>query len=205
LKLIGLTGGIATGKSTISKMIKDFGLTVVDADILAREVVSPGSFGLKALVQVFGHEILKEEKSNLELDRTKLGQKLFGDPDCRRVVENIVHPLIQWRAKQEFDILRRQGEKIVFYDAALIFEKDLHSSFDHVVVVHTGRDSEALQVQIRRLMERDKVNLKTAQERIDVQMPMADKIKGAHFLIDNSQNLKKSEEQVKDLIQKLLQ
>jgi dephospho-CoA kinase len=204
VKRIGLTGGIATGKSTISKMIKDFGLPLVDADILAREVVGPGTFGLRALVQVFGNDILKKGKDFSELDRAKLGQKLFSDPDCRRVVENITHPLIQWRAKQEFEILRRKGEKLVFYDAALIFEKNLNKNFDHVVVVHTGTGEKALQIQIDRLMSRDNLSLVIANERLDAQMPMADKIKGANFLINNSESLKKTEEQVKDLIQRLL-
>jgi dephospho-CoA kinase len=204
MKLIGLTGGIATGKSTVSKMLQDVGLVVVDADVLAREVVSPGSFGLKALVQVFGKEILKNHNSKFELDRPQLAQKLFSDPDCRRVVENIIHPLIQWRAKEEFEILKRQGEKIVFYDAALIFEKELHKNFDHVIVVHTGTGQSAAETQIQRLASRDKINFEVAQERIKTQMPMGEKIKGASFLIDNSEALHKTEEQVKALIQKLL-
>ena len=204
MKRIGLTGGIATGKSTISKMIKDLGLSLIDADILAREVVGPGSFGLRALVQVFGNDNLKNGKEFSELDRAKLSQKLFSDPDCRRVVENITHPLIQWRAKQEFEILSRRGEKLVFYDAALIFEKNLNKNFDHVVVVHTGTDEKALKIQIDRLMSRDNLSLIIAKERLSAQMPMAGKIKGANFLINNSESLKKTEEQVKDLIQKLL-
>ena len=114
MKLIGLTGGIATGKSTVSKMIRDLGLTVIDADILAREVVEPGSFGLKALVQIFGKDILKNNGGVSELDRRLLAKKLFDDADCRRVVENITHPLIQWRAAQEFRRHFGLGRKYYF-------------------------------------------------------------------------------------------
>jgi dephospho-CoA kinase len=204
MKVIGLTGGIATGKTTVSNLIKDLGLPLVDADILAREVVGPGSFGLKALVEVFGSEILKKSGASFELDRPKLAQKLFSDPSCRLVVENIVHPLIQWRANQEFGALKNQGKKIVFYDAALIFEKELHLKLHSVIVVHTGHQLEAaLKIQIQRLMARDKLSFEKAKERVNSQMPMADKIKAANHLIDNSEGPKKTEEQVRELIRRL--
>ncbi len=195
MKVIGLTGGIGTGKSTVSKIILDLGLPVLDADVFAREVVESGSFGLKALVQVFGNEILQ---SKGELDRSKLGQKLFSDPGCRRVVENILHPLIQWRAKQEIERLRCEGKKIVFYDAALIFEKDLVKNFDFVVVVHTPEEE-----QIKRVMARDKLTLEQIKERINSQIPMAHKISKAHFLIDNSGSQAQTQEQVRAFLRVL--
>jgi dephospho-CoA kinase len=197
MKLIGLTGGIATGKSTVSKMIHDLGHKVIDADVLAREVVQSGSFGLEALVHVFGTDILTK---NHELNREVLREKLFSDKDCRRVVENITHPLIQWRAKQEFANLESKGETLVFYDAALIFEKNLMNNFDYILVAHTPSD-----IQIKRLMSRDKVDEKTAVQRISSQWPLDKKKEGAHYLIDNGTTLAETEKQTRDLIEKLKQ
>ena len=195
MNLIGLTGGIATGKSSVSKMIQAKGLPVIDADFLAREVVSPGSFGQKALVQVFGPGILSGE----ELNRKLLGQKLFADPVCRRVVENITHPLIQWRAKQEFAALEKAGHEIIFYDAALLFEKSLTKNFNLIVVVHAPE-----KIQIDRLIERDKISKTEAEQRVNTQMPMAKKIAEAHLLIDNGGTLKQTESQVEEILSKLL-
>jgi dephospho-CoA kinase len=195
MKLIGLTGGIATGKSTVSSMIRALGLRVIDADILAREVVVEGSFGLKALVQFFGNKILSAQ----ELNRKALAQTLFGDPDARRVIENIIHPLIQWRAKREIELLRQSGERICFYDAALIFEKQLSKNFEAVIVVHTDP-----QTQIRRLSERDKIGIADATERLKSQMPIEAKCKEADYLIDNSRSLKETESQVKTVVEELL-
>jgi dephospho-CoA kinase len=198
MKVIGLTGGIATGKSTVSKIIQDEGLVVVDADILAREVVSEGSFGLRALVQIFGDEIVNRKGEKVALDRNLLAQKLFSDPECRRVIENITHPLIQWRAKQEIERLGRQGEKIVFYDAALIFEKDLAKNFDRVVVVNANPEE-----QKKRLMNRDGLDFLVAEKKIETQMPMSKKVAAADFVIDNSGSVQQTKEQVRRLLDKL--
>jgi len=198
MKLIGLTGGIATGKSTVSKMLRDLGLTVIDADVLAREVVEPGSFGLRALVQVFGFEILKNSGGVSELDRGLLSRKLFDDVNCRRVVENITHPLIQWRASQEFRKHFNLGENIIFYDAALIFEKNLRDKFNSILVVHTTPE-----IQIQRLKEREKIDHTHAKKRISSQIPISEKISGANHLIDNNGNLSQTKEQVIELIKKL--
>lgn len=200
MKLIGLTGGIATGKSTVSKMIRDLGLTVIDADILAREVVEPASFGLKALVQIFGKDILKNIGGVSELDRRLLAKRLFDDADCRRVVENITHPLIQWRAAQEFRRHFSLGENIIFYDAALIFEKNLKDKFTSILVVHTTPE-----IQVERLKGREKLETTFAKQRIDAQLPIAEKISAADHLIDNGGTVSQTLEQVKELIKKLRQ
>lgn len=198
MKLIGLTGGIATGKSTVSKMIRDLGLTVIDADILAREVVATGSFGLRALVQIFGKEILKNNGGVSELDRRILSQKLFDDANCRRIVENITHPLIQWRAAQEFRKHFNLGENIIFYDAALIFEKNLRDKFTSILVVHTTPE-----IQIERLKGREKLEDIHIQKRLSSQLPISEKMASADHLIDNNGSMAQTLEQVKELIKKL--
>lgn len=194
MKLIGLTGGIATGKSLVSGILRDQGLDVVDADVLAREVVLPGSFGLRALVQVFGVEILNDGN----LDRSKLRQKIFSDNNARLVVERIVHPLIQWRSFQEFQRLIKAGRKLAFYDAALIFEKDMVSLFDLVTVVNAPSP-----LQLERLIARDKMDRESAMRLISSQWPMEKKIAGAHFVIENGGSLSDVKKAVSDFLDKL--
>ncbi|CAM6001619.1 unnamed protein product [Sphagnum balticum] len=195
MKLIGLTGGIATGKSTVSQLILGRGLEVIDADDLAKEVVVPNSFGLRALVQVFGKGILQKTG---ELDRTALRKKIFEEPQARLVVEAITHPLIQWRAKQEIERLRQKQVAFAFYDASLIFEKNLVDQFDHILVVHTTQD-----VQLQRLITRDKISKDSALKALGAQWPVEKKMNLAHFLIDNNGTPEKTKEQVEDLLKKL--
>lgn len=194
MKWIGITGGIATGKSAVTKIIQDLGLVVIDADVLAREVVEKGSFGFRALVQIFGDQIVS---SDGVLQREELGKIIFQDGKARLILEKILHPLIQWRALQEKMVLEAQGHKIAFYDAALIFEKDLSSKFDSVIVVKTDFD-----IQKKRLMERSKISEAEAEKRIAAQLSLEEKIKKAHYVIDNNDDLKKTRIQIKDLLEK---
>jgi len=195
MKIIGLTGGMATGKSTVTKMLQDESMKVVDADLLAREVVLPGSFGLRSLREIFGPGIIQGE----ELNRTLLRQKIFEDPGARKVVENILHPLIQWRARSEFKALSKLGCQVVFYDAALIFEKNMMNKFDAVVVVHTNPE-----VQLSRLMERDKLSRERAERILSSQWPIAEKKAASHFSIDNNGTWEETARQVKELVQRLV-
>jgi len=173
--------------------MRDQGYTVLDADILAREVTQPGSFGLEALVQVFGKDILK---NNVELDRGLLARRIFDDEKSRRVVERITHPLIQWRAAQEIKRHGDQGEQIIFYDAALIFEKGLQGKFFKILVVHCPAET-----QIRRLVERDKISPEQAQKRLLAQMPIVEKIPLADYLVDNGGSLADTKKQVATVIE----
>jgi dephospho-CoA kinase len=193
-KLIGLTGGIATGKSLVSQALRSKGVPVLDADEFAREVVAPGTFGLRAIVQIFGKEVLDGES----LNRQALGNKIFQDERARSVLERITHPLIQWRARREFEAFANQGEPIVFYDAALIFEKNLTSLFDAVAVV-----SAPPEVQLKRLMHRDKISETEAKRRIDCQWPLEKKVAAAQFVIDNSGSSEATHKQVSELLNQL--
>jgi dephospho-CoA kinase len=195
MKWIGLTGGIASGKSAVTAILRAEGFTVVDADQLAREVVQPGSFGLRSVTQVFGRGVLSK---NLELDRTSLGREIFADAQKREWLEHILHPLIRWRALEERMALSRMGLSMAFYDAALIYERKLDPEFDAVVVVTTSPE-----IQVDRLMHRDKITLAEAQKRIDAQMPLAEKAAKAHHVIDNSKSLEQTKDQVLLLLRKL--
>ena len=195
MKLIGLTGGIATGKSTVSKALRDLGMCVIDADELAREVVEPHTFGLISVVENFGIQILK---SNGVLDRSKLGEIIFSDRESRERLERITHPLIQWRSLQEQGVCRGRGDGLVFYDAALIYEKDLVGQFDSVVVVHTSSET-----QIKRMLSRDKISSEEAGKRIQSQIPISEKVKRADFLIDNEGSIEMTRHQVSQFIEKL--
>lgn len=214
MKWIGLTGGIATGKSTVTKIIQDLGGAVVDADVLAREVVGPGSFGLEGLIQVFGPGVLKSRsgtggaisnsaggaagKEKDPLDREALGAMIFSDPEKKRWLENLLHPLIQWRAQQEKLILERSGAQVAFYDAALIYEKNLSKNFDKVIVVSCTSEQ-----QLERLIKRNGLSSSEAKKRLSVQMPPDEKVRLADEVIDNSGSLASTRDQVERLLRKL--
>jgi dephospho-CoA kinase len=193
-KLIGLTGGIATGKSLVSQTLRAKGAPVLDADLFAREVVEPGTFGLRAIVQVFGPSILDGDG----LNRKALGTRIFEDERARLVLERIIHPLIQWRAQREIEELRKSGEGLVFYDAALIFEKNMKAMFDSVVVVNAP-----LELQLKRLVNRDKISEVEARKRLAAQWPLEKKVSEADFVIDNSGSTEATQKQVGELLKKL--
>ncbi len=195
MKWIGITGGIASGKSTVTKMIQDLGFSVIDADVLAREVVLPGTFGLKALVQQFGLEILS---ANQELNRSRLGQIIFQNQQKRVLLERILHPLIQWRALEERLLLERSGLAVAFYDAALIYEKELAHKFDGVILVDAAPD-----VQKKRLIARNNISTEDAVSRIAAQIPLEKKKQLANFVIDNSGDYQATEKQVRLVLEKI--
>ncbi|MDZ4678000.1 MAG: dephospho-CoA kinase [Oligoflexia bacterium] len=199
MKIIGLTGGIASGKSTVSKMLRDEGQVVIDADKLAREVVEPRSFGLKCISETFGEEVLngKSFASGGALNRSALREIVFSDERSRQTLERITHPLIQWRARCEFQFHERSGCKLLFYDAALIYEKDLVSHFSEVMVVHTTSD-----IQLKRLMSRDKIKAEEALKRVATQWPLEKKMELADILIDNNFSVEETRKQVVSLLNK---
>ncbi len=202
MKWIGITGGIATGKSTVTRIIQDLGGVVVDADQLAREVVAPGTFGLASLVQAFGTGIIISSATNGSkssvLDRAALAKIIFTDPEKRATVERLLHPLIQRRALEEREKLSSRGLPRAFYDAALIFEKGLKDRFDAVVLV-----SAPFELQRARLMKRDGLSAADAELRILAQMPLAEKISMADFVIENDGVEANARRQVIELLRKL--
>lgn len=192
MKWIGLTGGIACGKSTVSHKLKKKGFPVVDADEIAREVVKPGTAGLKSVVQEFGEGVVTLAG---ELDRKKLGQLVFGRVEQRKKLESILHPLIQTETLRRRTELENRGEPVGIYDIPLLFEIHAESQFDYIIVVTCSREQ-----QKQRLKNRNHLSEKEIEERLAAQIPLAVKEKAAHFVFDNSRDEKNLEEELARLI-----
>jgi len=194
--LAGLTGGIATGKSTVSTMFAHLGAKIVDADLLAREVVMPGQAALVEIVREFGPEVLAPDGS---LDRKRVGAIVFGDAQKRKRLEEITHPAIRVRQQRILSVYEEEAfEGIVIWDAALLIESSGAKGMDRVVVVITDPDTE-----LSRLMARDGFSEEDARRRIGSQMPLAEKVKVADYVIDNSGPRSETERLVKDVYRAL--
>lgn len=189
---IGLTGGIASGKSTVARMLRDAGLHLLDADVIAREVVEPGTPALEAIVEAFGPDILTPEGT---LDRGALGARVFGDDEALATLNGIVHPAVGTRTAELLDAARERGEPLVIYDAALLVENKIYRMMDGLIVVALPRES-----QRARLMARDGLDAKAADARIDSQMPLEEKVAVADWVIDNAGSLENTRDQVNALI-----
>lgn len=177
MRVFGLTGGLASGKSTVAKRLRALGVQVLDADEIAREVVVPGSDGLAAVVEAFGPPVLAADGS---LDRAKLAERVFNDPAERGRLNAILHPRIGAATATKLDELRAHGADLVCYEAALLVENGLVDAFRPLVVVAVPED-----VQVARAMARDASTEGQARARIAAQMPLATKIAAADFVIDN--------------------
>ena len=177
--LVGLTGGIATGKSTVSEILRQLGGEIIDADQLARDVVEPEQPAWKQIVAEFGGGIVTAEGA---LDRKKLGAIVFADPERRRRLEAITHPAIRARFQARLDELAAQGfAGIVVFDAPVMIESGNYKNMDRLVVVVTDDATQAA-----RLQERDGTDEAEGRRKIASQMPLAEKAKLADYVIDNS-------------------
>jgi dephospho-CoA kinase len=195
--LVGLTGSIATGKSTVSRMFAHLGARVIDADLLAREVVMPGQPAYARIVEEFGSHVIQEDGS---LDRKALGALVFGDSVKRKRLEEITHPAIGLRRERMLSVLDEEAfEGVVIWDAALLFEGGGAAQMARVVVVYADPETEH-----ERLMERDGLSDADARARIASQMPVAEKAKLAHHVIDNSGTREDTERQVRTIYGALL-
>lgn len=195
--LVGLTGGIATGKSTVTAMLASPSVRVVDADALAREVVEPGTPALAQIVAEFGREVLQAEG---RLDRARLGEIVFPDPVKRKRLEAITHPAIRARFEKIMADLERAGwDGILIWDAALLVESGGNKKMDRLVVVTTDAAT-----QLRRLMGRDGVSEEAARARTASQMPLAVKARYADYVIDNSGTPQQTEARVREVYRALL-
>lgn len=195
-KTIGLTGSVATGKSTVSNMIQQAGIPLVDADIAARKVVEPGTEGLKEIVAYFGEEILLADGT---LDRAKLGEIIFKDKKKREKLNEITHPLVKDYMLEARERFFRAGEELVFFDIPLLFESHLESLVDQIVVVWTTPETE-----LKRLMERNNLTKEDALRRIESQMGIDEKARKADFVIDNNESLEKTQKQVYTFIERFV-
>ncbi|WNR43280.1 dephospho-CoA kinase [Paenibacillus roseipurpureus] len=186
---IGLTGGIACGKSTVSRMLVSRGALLVDADQIARDVVEPGSPVLEQVASHFGQVVIGSDGS---LQRKKLGEIIFGSPEARKQLEAILHPPIRARMREQMTSYELEyPTKLVVVDVPLLIESNLVSMFQEIMVVYVPRP-----VQLERLMARDGLSLETAQLRLDAQMSIEEKRKMADVVIDNSGTLEETNKRV---------
>ena len=193
---VGLTGSIAVGKSFVLGILRELGARTMDADAVAREVVEPGTAGLKAVVEEFGVEILRADGS---LNRAGLGAIVFADDAKRQKLNAILHPFII--ARQD-EILRQWEQEtpdaIAVVDAALMIESGGYKRFDKLIVVHCQT-----QIQLERLMKRDNLTHEEAARRINAQMPQAEKMRHADYLVDTSEGFESARQQTTAVWQEL--
>ena len=173
---VGLTGGVASGKSAVSAMLRELGALVIDADVLAREVVAPGTPGLEAVVAAFGPEVLAPDGS---LDRARLGAVVFGDPVSRAALEGIIHPLVRARAA-ELEAAA-PPDVLVVHDIPLLVETGQADAFDAVVVVDVPEE-----VQVERAVRSRGWSEEAARARIEAQASRAERLAAATHVVDNS-------------------
>ena len=194
--IIGLTGGIGTGKSTVSKILRDAGFPIVDADVVAREVVEPGTHTLENIKLTFGPDIIK----NGMLDRHKLGDIVFSNKAELTRLNAIMQPVINSAMTDKIAFWRSQKVPVLIIDVPLLFERGYENNdyIDKVVVVTTNS-----QTQIDRLKARDNLDDTKAKNRINSQMPLADKIARADYVLDNNGDQAFLEKQIKNLMTEL--
>lgn len=191
--LVGLTGGIASGKSYVASLLGELGASTVDADQVAREVVVPGSTGLVQVVGAFGFEILLPSG---ELDRAKLGEIVFADPKKRIELERILHPLIKARTTQ---LISEQPSDIVVYAVPLLVEANVDYPFDTIITVEAGVEN-----QVSRLMKSRQMSESDARARIGAQTTPAERVARANFVIDSSGPKEQTRLQVVEVWKQLL-
>ena len=188
--LVGLTGGIGSGKSTVARLLEKRGAVVFDADLLAREAVEPGTPGHAAVIERFGADVLAPGG---ELDREALASIVFADPSARRDLEEIVHPEVR-RLFAEGSEAYRDTDRVVVFSAPLLVETGMHTAFEILVVV-----SATVATQIERLMRQRGMSEASIRARIEAQAPLEDKAAVADFLVDNEGTLEELESQVERL------
>ena len=188
---VGLTGGIGSGKSAVSRLLVEHGAVVVDADVVAREVVEPGTPGLARLVEHFGAEILRPDGT---LDRAALGARAFSDPEALKALNEIVHPLVGERTAELLEQAKSAGAQVVVHDVPLLVENGLAPVYDAVVVV-----AATPQTQLDRLVRLRGMSPQEAQQRIDAQAPLADKLAVATHVVENDGPLEELAPQVQRL------
>jgi dephospho-CoA kinase len=194
MKLYGLTGSIATGKSTVSAMFQKAGLPLIDADLLAREVVEPGTPALAEIALRFPGVVGPEGR----LDRKKLGERIFSDPAERAALGAITHPRIKQLALERTMALAERGEAVALYDAPLLIENKLDEGMNGVILVACPEA-----VQLARLQARDGITVDQARARIGAQMPVDEKRKHATWVIENGGTLEQTQAQVDQVIAQL--
>lgn len=190
--VIGLTGGIASGKSTVANMLIEKGITVIDADIIAKQAVEKGMPAYRQIIDEFGEDILL---SNGDIDRKKLGALVFTNEQKRLVLNAIVHPAVRQEMLKRRDEAVANREAFVVLDIPLLFESKLESLVDKIIVVSVTKE-----LQLERLMKRNQLTEEEAVSRIRSQMPLEEKTARADQVIDNSGTLEETKRQLDEIM-----
>lgn len=191
--IVGLTGGIASGKSTVAKMLKELKIPVIDADIAAREVVEIGEDAYRKIVEHFGAEVLHEDQT---INREKLGEIVFNNKEEREVLNQIVHPAVRQRMLRQKDTYLDEGHSAIVMDIPLLFESNLTHMVDKVILVYVDEG-----VQRKRLMERNHLSEQEANSRITSQMPLNDKVSLADAVINNNGTINETKRQLLHILE----
>ena len=195
MKLVGLTGGIASGKSTVAKILQSLGAAIVNADDLAREVVEPGHEAWKEIVASFGADILQSDQT---LDRQKLRALIFNQPEARKRLESIIHPRVRALAEERIRRYAAAGYPVVIYEVPLLFEGNLQEWLRPVILVACD-----VETQTARLQKRDHLTAADAEKHIAAQMSLKDKRRLADYVIENNGSLEDLERQTRQILEEL--
>jgi dephospho-CoA kinase len=190
--VIGLTGGIASGKSTVSNMLKEMAVTVIDADVEARRAVEKGEPAYQEILAGFGDDIVLPGG---DIDRVKLGSIIFHNAEKRQLLNSIVHPEVRRRMNSQVEAARERGERVIVLDIPLLFESKLTHMVEKTILVYVDRD-----IQLKRLMERNSLSLDEAEARIKSQMPLSDKVPLADAVINNNGTITESKKQLIEIL-----
>ena len=197
MKVVGLTGGIASGKSVVSGMLADLGVKIIDLDKIAREVVEPNKPAWEEIIECFGEELLLSDRT---IDRKALGERVFANSEAREKLNEITHPRIIRKLFKLIEKYRREKEEVVVVDAALLFETKMDGWLKPVIVVSANEED-----QIKRLQERDGYRREQTLERIQAQMTLKEKVGLADYVIDNSGSREDTRRQVERVWKKIME
>lgn len=195
MRRIALTGGIATGKSHVRALFDALGVPTIDSDVLARQAVAPGTPGLAAVVNRFGPDVLDEAAA---LDRRKLGAIVFADPEARHALERIIHPFVRAETDRWFAALPQHAHPFAIADIPLLYEVGRERDFDAVIVAACDPET-----QVRRVMKRDSLDETAARQRVAAQLPIEEKVRRAHYVINTDGAIVETERQVRELHERL--
>ena len=195
MKLVGLTGGIASGKSTVAKILQNLGAAIVNADDLARAVVEPGREAWREIVAAFGTDVLQSDQT---LDRQKLRTLIFNQPEARKRLESIIHPRVRALAEERIRQYASAGYPVVIYEVPLLFEGKLQEWLRPVILVACN-----IETQTARLQKRDHLTAADAEKHIAAQMSLAEKRRLADYVIENNGSLADLERQTREILERL--
>lgn len=194
-QIVGLTGGIASGKSTVASFFKDADIPVIETDHIAKTILQPGTDAFSAVVDHFGDDILLSEGI---INRKALGNRIFKDENERNILNQIVHPEVRTITQSKADVLKKEGHALIVIDVPLLFEAGFDQDVDVTLVISIPKE-----IQIERLMARDGIERAYALKKINAQMPLKEKRKRADFVIDNRGSILDTKNQFNEVLKAL--